>query len=280
MNGRRAIVGLCMLCALVFSAFAAQGAAAATKGTTAFTCVKEKGTLRGEHCLTTGSASPTFGHVAIAENTTTELSATNAKTASETTAAAPKIFKFTLAGVPLELQATGVSATGSATNKKAASGEHYFSGTGTITYTGVTVLKPAGQGCKVTTDEEFPVGSGIFREGAEGVVHTKELKFTTEGQEDFLKFEPASGTVFATFWVTCTGEGVPEALKGTYTVTGSVKCPTVGATIVCTHEATTALNTLKVKGLKAGLEGSLTVSGRSGGAGAFTPLSNTTVETP
>jgi hypothetical protein len=262
-----------MLCALVFSAFAAQGAAAATKGTTAFTCKSGAGTLRGEHCLTTGSASATFGHVAIAENTATELSGTNAKTASETTAAAASILKVTIAGTPLELEATGVSGTGSASNQKAASGEHFVSGTGTIHYTGVKVLKPAGKGCEVFADN-----SGV--EGTKETVQTEPLKATTEGQGDFLKFEPASGTIFATFFVTCTNPEVPEALKGTYTVTGSLKCPTTGATTICSHEEITTQNTLKTKGSKAGLAGALTISGRSGGAGAFTPLSNTTVETP
>jgi uncharacterized membrane protein len=66
MTGRRAIVGICMLCSLFISAVAAQSAMAVS-GTTAFTCVKDKGTLIGEHCLTTGSGFP-YGHVAFVEN--------------------------------------------------------------------------------------------------------------------------------------------------------------------------------------------------------------------
>jgi hypothetical protein len=271
MKRRGAIVALCMLCALVFSAFAAQGAAAATKGTTAFTCVNEKGTLRGEHCLTTGTASATFGHVAIAENTTTIASATNAKTASATFSADPTILKVTVAGTPLEVQATGVEGSGSITNRKSASGEHYVAVTGSLTYSGVTVLKPAGQGCDVYEHAEGP----LIKEGTKGVVKTQNLKMTTEGQGDFLKIEPEFGTTYANFFVTCTGAGVPEALKGTWTVTGSLKCPLTGPTVVCNHEEVTTQNTLKAKGSKAGLQGSLTLS-----AGAFTPLSFTTVETP
>jgi hypothetical protein len=276
MNGRRAIVGLCMLCALVFSAFAAQGAAAATKGTTAFTCIQDPfGTLIGAHCLTTGSGEK-YSHVAIAENTTTELKGTNANTASGTTAAAPSILKVTIAGTPLELQATTVTGTGSATNKKAASGEHFVSGTGEIVYTGVTVLKPEGKGCDVYEDN-----AGV--EGTKGTVKTVKLKATTEGQGDFLKFEPNEGTTFANFFITCTNPEVPEVLKGTWTVTGSLKCPVTGATTVCGHEEITTQNTLKAKGSKAGLSGALTISGRdplTDPATQFRPLSNTTVETP
>ena len=55
MHRRRAVVGLCMLSALLISAFAAQGAAA-TKGTTAFTCQeKAGGTFTDAHCKTAGS---------------------------------------------------------------------------------------------------------------------------------------------------------------------------------------------------------------------------------
>jgi hypothetical protein len=274
MKRRGAIVGLCMLCALVFSAFAAQGAEA-TLGTTAFTCVSGVGTLRGEHCLTTGTASATFGHVAIAENTTTEVTGTNAKTAAETTTAAPAILKVTIAGTPVELSASSVSATGSMENRKNASGEHFVSGTGTLVFTGVTVTKPST--CSVYTDD---TSSGTPVEGAVGTVDTKPLKATTEGQGDFVKVEPASGTTLATFWITCTGE-VPAALQGTWTVAGSLKCPATGATIICSHGEVTTQNTLKANGQKAGYTGSLTLSGRvKNSGGSFRPLSPTTIETP
>lgn len=280
MNGRRAVIGLCMLCALAFSAFAAQGAAAASNGTTAFTCVKGKGTLRGEHCLTTGTAAAEYGHVEIAENTTTELTGGNEKTKNETTESAPSILKETIGGVELELKATTVSGTGTMENKKdPVTGEHYAEGSGTIVYSNVEVVKPAGKECEVFTDEEFPVGSGKFIEGAKGTIDAK-VKATTKAQGDFVKFEP-QGTAFATFWVTCTLKQVP-ALEGTWEITGSVKCPVNGATILCTHAETTTQNTLFGKGNKAGLEGALTLKGRDPILKEvnYTPLSTTTVATP
>jgi hypothetical protein len=273
MTARRAVIGLCAICALLVSAFAAQGASAATKGTTAFTCVKNAGTLRGEHCLTTGEASPTFGHVAIAENTTTELEGSNEKTATETTAARPTILKGTIAGVPLILTAKKVSkGPGSVNwveNKKAASGEHYIHGEGRIHYTEVT----ANHGCKVFDDT-----GGV--KGAEETVTTTQLTATTEGQGDFLKFKPAVGNLFASFIISGCEAGF-SSLEKTYEVNGSVKGVPTGATTVFTHAETTAQGTLKLGEVNVGIEGALTLSGRAkGSVGAYTPLSATTVETP
>jgi hypothetical protein len=257
MTGRKTVIGLCVLCALAISAVAAQGASAA--GTTAVTCVSGQGTLSGAHCLPSSTGS--FGHVAIANGTTTELSGTNNNTASETTAARPSILKETIAGTELELNATTVSGTGTMTNS--IEGEEMFaSGSGTITYSGVTVSKPAGKGCKVYTDV-----IATKTKGAEGVIDAN-VKATTKGQGDFLKFEPAEGTAFATFFVECTTK--VEALEGTWEITGSVKCPTSGATVLCSHTETTTQNTLKGKGNKAGLDGALTIKATNGNGFATT----------
>jgi hypothetical protein len=134
------------------------------------------------------------------------------------------------------------------------------------------VTKPAGKGCKVTTDDH----SGTPKEGAETVVDTEQLRVTTEGQGDFLKIEPATGTNLATFWITCSTPKVP-ALEGTWSITGSLKCPVEGATVVCDHNEITAQNTLKAKGAKAGYSGKLTISGKAKGESTFFPLSATTV---
>jgi hypothetical protein len=116
MNRARATAGLCVLCALAISGIAAQGAYGA--GTTAFTCIKDKGNLRGEHCLTTGGAPAEYGHVSVLENLTTEASATSKKTQSETTESVTTLFKSTIGGVEVELGATEVHGTGTMENKK------------------------------------------------------------------------------------------------------------------------------------------------------------------
>jgi len=82
MIGRRAVVGLSLLSALLFCAFAAQSASAAlttSKNTTAFTCVEgATKDFKDSHCdeaVPVGEGK--FGHQAIALNTTTEVDLTN-----------------------------------------------------------------------------------------------------------------------------------------------------------------------------------------------------------
>ncbi len=262
MTGRRAIVGLCMLCALVFSAFAAQSAAAATNGTTAFTCAKAS-EIPGK----VGTKGFKDAECKIAtENKTGELS--NVQFEHIEFATATKItgkggltkLHSVISGVEVELQSTSLTGTGTMENMlKAAEplkGEHTANGTGIIKYAGVTVTKPAGKGCVVTG----------------GAVETKELKATTSEQAMGLKFEPASGTLFAEFNVTgCT----IAALNGKYEVKGSVVGEPVGTGTVTTAAGTTAQGTLTLRGQKAGIDGTLNILGESG-----TPLAATTVETP
>ncbi len=278
MTGRRAIIGLCMLCALVFSAFAAQGAAAASNGTTAFTCKKVTpavGTagFSKEHCRPEDavSSNANYEHVSFAPETTTKLTGNNKTTEGATSVA--KLHSIQ-AGINEELQATTVSGEGWMTNAIDPTGEHYAHGEGVITYSGVTVTKPLKK-CKVYEH------LGGEKMGAEGVVKTNQLKATTTGQGDRVKFEPAAGAgaAFAIFWVT---ECEIAALNGTYEVKGSLTAPTNGATIEATGADVTSQGTLTVRGQKAGLEGTLTLIAKDETAGdpAYTPLSVTTVETP
>jgi hypothetical protein len=276
MNGRRAIIGLCMLCALVFSALAAQGASAA--GTTAFTCkavtpaAETKGFSK-EHCKTADAVTTNakFEHVAFAAGTATDLTVTNAKTNAETNGATSFSLHSVQSGVEEQLSATGVMGEGTITNSEAG-GEMLASGTSSLTFTGVTVQKPVGKGCKVYED------INPTTMGPEGQVKTNSLKGTTfsEGEKMGLKFEPAVGEVFATFYVT---ECSVAALNGTYEVKGSIKTTTVdGATIEFTSAETTGQGTLKTRGQKSGIDGKLTLSGKDTPAGDLTdtPLSLTT----
>jgi hypothetical protein len=282
MTARRAIIGLCMISALIASAIAAPGAGALeVKGTTAFTCVKvieAPGTegFSKEHCkpedaVTTNAK---FQHVAIAEGTATEITGSNEKTNIETEVAK---LKETIAGVATELQATAVHGEGTFENlldteEGAHFHEHYAHAEGTLTYTGVTVTKPAGKGCKVWTDN-----GGV--KGEEGVVHTNLLTGTTTGQGHSVTITPKEGNVFATFIVECTTK-VP-AIEGTWKIEGKVTGVPNGATINFTHGEVTEKETLIGKGAKAGIEGTLTIKGRDpkiSGDGTK-PLSVTTVET-
>jgi hypothetical protein len=275
MNGRRAIVGLCMLCALVVSAFAAQSASATeSKGTTAFTCkpvipAKETKGFSKAHCKPEDAVNTEakFEHVEIPESTTTKITGNNKDTEGK---AVHSTLVSTAFGATVELTAKTLTGEGWMTNAKdPTTGEHYAHGEGTITYTDVTVVKPAN--CVVDTHD------GTLTPGPSGIVHTEPLKATTKGQGDRLKFEPKEGTTFAKFWIT--GAGCP--FNQTFTVTGSVNAPVDGATTNATEADTTSQNTLKLNGAKAGISGTLTIEGKDEVAKdtTYEPLSATTVET-
>lgn len=265
MTDRKTIVCFCMLCALAVSAVAAQGATALeVKGTTLFTCKKGAGKVfNDEHCKEATGGTGTFAHVAIGESTTTELSLSNETTASVTD---PTIFKYGAGGFSVTVTATATTGSGTITNKKAASGEHYVHGEFTLTHTGVT----ANHNCKVYTDIDAATM------GEPGVIHTEPLTATTEGQGMALKIQPKAGNVLERFYLT---ECELPSLNGTYSITGSFNGVPNGATVNFSHAETTAAKTLFSGGTPVGIEGTLTLSGRLNNLTGFTPVSFTTVET-
>jgi hypothetical protein len=262
-----------MLFALLVSAFAAQGASAATKGTTVVTCKEGPGdvgsTWGDAHCKEVGTG---FGHYAVGPETTTELDGSNITTGSERSVA--KLHSVQ-AGVEEEFQAKVVKRGSGSTPwvKNLTTGkEHYIEGEGRLLYEEIEVTKPAGKGCKV--------------EG--GKVETKQLKAHTMGiateeiprlnEQMVIKFEPASGTTFAEFNVVECSVG---SLNGPYTVTGSLKATPKGATLETTGAGVTGQGKLFVRGQKAGIDGAITINGRDPAASEtlYTPLSVTTIET-
>jgi hypothetical protein len=239
-----------MLCALLVSAIAAQDAAAAS--TTAYTCkvpgvgdsVMGTNKFEREHCAhgDINQQTGTYRHVDFG-STTTELTVSNTKTGTETEAS---FLHSVQSGIEEELKATGVHGTGSLMNKTTGGGEMYVHAEGVLTFTGVSVIKPAGKGCAV----------------AGGEVVTNQLTATTEGLTEAVKISPApeAGGVFATFTIEGCSLG---ALNGVYEVKGSVTSSSIdGATIKFERTPTTSLGTLKVRGQNAGLAGLLTPKGR------------------
>ncbi|MGV1048661.1 MAG: hypothetical protein ACOYD4_09095 [Solirubrobacterales bacterium] len=269
MTGRRAIVGLCMLCALALSAMAAPGATAASNGTTGFTCKEVAagtGHFKGAHCKAADAgtgAGANWDHVAIPENTTTEALISSEGTGGLVT---PAKLKTTIAGTVIELVAAKTRGEGWGTNAKdPTTGEHYGHGEGINTYSEVTESK---LGCEV-----------VGLPGGKGVIQTKQLVGTTKGQGDSGKLTPKEGTAFAEF------ELKGCAVAGTYKVVGSIKCIPDGTTITCSHEETTAQKTLRLQtalGPVVGVEVSTTYKGRDPNieGDPFTPVAPTTVETP
>jgi hypothetical protein len=261
MTRAKAVVGVCVVCALAMSAIGVQGASAVIKGTTGFTCKEKKepggAGFSNADCTTAVGSGAKFEHVAIPENVKTEGRTTNANLAGEHPSG--KLLGA-IAGVVVELQATEMVGEATGMNTKNAEGEHYAEGVGKTTFSGITVTKPAGKGCKVP--------GGKFT--------TKEVRGTSLGQGMEGKLEPVEGTIFMEVPI----EGCSNpSLNNTFPVTGSIKCPGEGAIVTCTHAATTALGTLKFAGNKAGIEATTTATGRANSSEPFTPLAVTTIET-
>jgi triacylglycerol lipase len=265
MTGRRTVVGLSLLCALLLSAIAAPSASA-TNGTTAFTCSSGAGIkdFSDAHCdkaVSEGS----FGHIEVEPGLGVEIEITNAKTKGETKESTPAIFKGTIAGVAGEITCTTVSGSGKATNKEV-SEVMQNEGTGlVIKYTGCTMNKPAG--CKVKEPiEETASSITVENLGASktemGVEYKpKEKTFgqiTLEGAECLLK-------------------GKTFSLEGTMIATGSrgdtEATTSSGGTFVFTNAMTK--ETLKVAGNAAEFSATYTISRKQEGEGW--PLSLTTV---
>jgi hypothetical protein len=242
MTARRAVIGLCVMCAFLVSAFAAQGASAANN--TAYRCVATattaNATFKTPDCKVTGmEPGSDYLHEPIPANTSTTLTGTGGLTK----------LASTISGVAVELQSTSVSGSGSMENTEVG-GEMLAKGTGTINYAGVTVTKPAGKGCLAYEK------SGKTNEGK---VSTNLLKASTAGLTHALSFTPNEGSTFATFFI----EGCSiAALNGEYVVTGSVtSTEIIGTSTKFTHANTTTQGTLKLRGQVAGIEGELNLKG-------------------
>jgi hypothetical protein len=241
MIGRKSVVGIAVLCALALSAFVTANASAEQRAWACSPSAAQK-PFTDAHCINAVPEQSKFGHVEIASPTSIE--ATNAATASNTTAAAVSKLKGALSGVVTEVQCTGLTGTGSLTNAASS-----VTGTGVIEYTGCSVTAPAGKGCVVTG----------------GKVTTKTLKGTTVGQAaNKLKFEPNSGTEFATVPIESCSIG---SLNNKFPVTGSVVADVNGATTSSTEAGVTGQNTLKFGGVNAGIEGAFTIKCKENGNG-------------
>jgi hypothetical protein len=265
MIGRRAAVGLSLVCALFFCAFAAQSASAA-KGTTAFTCVKGGGAgdFKDAHCdeaVTAGTGE--YGHVLIpAEATTIQL--TNDKTKNNTTEHTPFVLKGELALAPSKITCTHANGhsrlknetPGGVGTEMVVKGEEKRDAAGTlpsfVNFTTCTVNEPLN--CTV----KEPIVS-------EGSSITK-TNLGTGKNEMGVEFKPPNGsTTFAeiTFeGASCGLKGQKFKVQGTAIGTGrrgSTEAVTSsGATLEFTGEMTKS--TLKLGGKPAELEGTLTIA--------------------
>jgi hypothetical protein len=254
-----AVIRIAVLAALVGSAITAQGAVAGINalGTTGFTCAASGSGFSDAHCKSAGGSG--FSHVAIAEGETTEVQASNITTGSERSTF---LIESKQAGIAMQIASKSVQGSGTMVNwVSGIFGEHNVFGEMTFEFLEASVTKPAGKGCKVKG----------------GKIVTEKLVWNTANAKIKPRFEPAKGLTLASFEV----EGCSTtALNGAYALTGTFTVIPNGATVSFTHPAATMESTLFLREQIAGIEGSLTFSARKGGAGTFTPLAFTTVETP
>jgi hypothetical protein len=219
MIGRRAVVGLSLLSALLFCAFAAQSASAAKAvNTTMFTCVENGGKkdFADAHC-DEKVAEGKFGHVAVANDVTTEIAATNAKVTETTKKSEPAVLKSKVGLTEVEISCNTVAnePQNSLAHNVETEGKHTLTGT-VRTHFGntekkepldCTVKKPA----KCTVKE--PIVSNATFEAVEKLGKPAENEMGIE-----LKGSGAEET-----FAEITFEGPECALKGkTFKVKGSV----------------------------------------------------------
>jgi hypothetical protein len=269
MNGRRAVIGLSLLCALLFSAFAAQSASA-TVGTTAFTCVeggnKDFADAHCDEAVEAGKGK--FGHAEIGEETTS-VELTNAKTTNKTTEAKHALLKSTSGGIAIEITCATVLGEGSLKNIAAGpDGGMAVEGKegGTLNFTNCKMPKPINGAkeelCKVVEPIKT-TGSSITRvnQTTGEIKNTMGVEFKPTVKEKVpqpfveIAFENVPGKV-------CFLNGKVIPVTGTAMATGargpSNSVNSSGATLLFTTAMTK--ETLKFGAAAAEFEATVTVS--------------------
>jgi hypothetical protein len=258
MTGRKALVGLSLLCGLVFSAFTVSSASAV--GTTAFTCepVATEAQFSDEHCTTPQAGGKGFRHTPIAQDTVTEVEGTNEKTKNTTKEAQQGIFKATLSTIPIEITCKKGTGSGTLTNK--AGPPMSASGSATASASEcTTIIEGTKKNCKVKEPIEGSGNATTFVEGGEMYV-----KATGAG----------TGELFTSITFESNAPEVcPKGLTSLnpYKVTGSVIGTVNGATVESKEKE--PHSTLKMGGNPAEVIGVGTLRMREGN-----PITLTTTE--
>jgi hypothetical protein len=233
MTGRKALVGLSLLCALVFSAFAASSASA--EGTTAFTCepVASEAQFSDAHCTTPQAGGKGFRHTPITQDAVTEVTGTNEKTAGSTTAATAAVLHGVLSTIPVTITCNVVHTTGTLTNK--AGPPMFATGPAATEYSEcTTIIEGTKTNCKVK----------------EPIVANSTITTVVEGGEMYVK---ATGSGAGELFVSLTfgNNGLEVCPKGItslnpYKVTGAAIGTPKGATLEFKEKE--AHSTLKLGG--------------------------------
>jgi len=272
MIGHRSAVGLSLLIALAFTAFAAQSASA-VKGTTAFTCVKGGGLndFGDAHC-DSAKEKGGFGHTEIAEGVTTELEVTNAKTKNNTTE--PTTAIFTLKGL------SGNAVVECATVGGTSSNINVSKGVDGVKANEGKSIGVSFKTCKV----QSPLGCDVKEPIEMTGTSTTRVGLGTEKNTMGVEFNPAvdkEGVPLPLFEITFTNK-LPEKcslgpnntipIRGTVLATGSrgsdESASSSGGTLIFTKAMTG--ETLKWGEFQAFFEGTITLSMKAGNPITFT----------
>lgn len=280
MAGRKSEVGLWMLVALIALAAVGAQSAVASEGTTVFTC-KKKGSPGGvgfskAHCKAADAvaSSAEYEHVEAPEQVFTGVKISNEDT---TGAKVPVKIATTIAGIPLEIQATEVAGEGSGEDSLTPTGEHFLHGqVGGITYSNLTVLKPP-------LKKEEIKGKEVITECKVkgGKIVSQPLQWSSAGQNAKVVITTEK-SLYATFEIEGCPEEVASVINGSYELkegkgSGLATCALDGATFSCTHAITTENFGFTLRGQNAGIDSTLTLSGKASGDPAYTPVGATKV---
>ncbi len=196
MIARRAIIGLSLLSALLFSAFAAQSASAllvtVSNNTTAFTCVKGGPTkdFSKAHCNKEDTVVPPtgeYGHEVIALNTTTEVDATNKNVTNSTKDSEPLVLTGTVALAKVEIECLTVknnAANSTVHNVEPVSKQHKFTGTIQTEFSECNVKKVTKCIVKEPIISNATVNGVEGMEGPKGEKNAMGMEFVGSGAEE------------------------------------------------------------------------------------------------
>lgn len=261
MTGRKAVIGLSLLCALAASAVTAPNAMA-FRTTTAYTCKPvEKPTeqtkgFEDEHCTkpATGT-SVTFTHEMIPAEKPTKLKVTNNETLEKYR---PAKLTSKIEGTEFEIEAStfqscnaGKEITDIANFNEVPEKEHaYAQGFFCGEFTGITVKKPAN--CEVVKKAVILNTDSIFQ---------TIVVPAGEGETMFVYFVPPKGKPFTTFEFggeKCTLKGKQAVVEGSLAANVQTEGETalLGATL--TFDPFDGISVLKVGGEPAAFEGTFT----------------------
>ncbi|MGB7686547.1 MAG: hypothetical protein WBL45_12295 [Solirubrobacterales bacterium] len=248
---RRAVVGLSLLSALIFCAFAAQSAFATvgtkSNNTTGFTCIKvgPKSEFADAHCNSkTGGE---YAHQLIPLDTTTEVDATNAGVTESTKNSEPAVLKSSLGLAKLTIECATVKGTpknSTQHNVEPAAGQHTFTGSAQAEWSNCTVKELT----KCVVAEPIVISTTFYGvEGLEGPKGEKnamgveykgagaeetftELEFKNKGAEACSangKKAPVKGSLIGTSGPTTESEQETKATSATIAITPKNKMQTL-----------------------------------------------------